>query len=101
MIATSPGPSRLTRSFVRFPSRALPRTSSGDRARPLRLVEGSGARVVVFVAARAGILRGLEQALGVPARGEVVGVGAEHAAELADDLTPLEPLDPRAGLRGA
>src|SRR5919108_6330833 len=103
MIATSPGPSRLTRSFVRFPSRALPRTSSGDRMRPLRLGEAPGGRVVVFVGARGRDSRWLstlssrEQALGVPPGGEVVGVRAEHPAQLADNLLALESLDARAG----
>src|SRR5436190_6741010 len=106
MIATSSGPSRFTRSFVRRPRRALPCTSSGERAGKRRRGGAAAARVVVLASTVGcgclgeggplwAILRGLEQRLGVTARRQVSRVGPEHAAELRHQLAALQALHPR------
>src|SRR5919197_4283027 len=105
MIATSPGASRLTRSFVRFPSRTVPRVSrSGRETRKGLPPAGAGIDVRERASAlsgyvtpasrpRARILRCLEQPLRVTASRDVGRIGPEHAAELPNGLPAVEPLD--------
>src|SRR6185503_7848479 len=92
MIAMSSGVSRRTRCFVRLPSRAVPRTSGTSEANGERPVV-AGSRVVVLDTARGRSLRGLKELFGVSPGRLVALVGAEHAAQLLDQLRAPEPLD--------
>src|SRR5437764_11085819 len=114
--ATSAGPSRLTRCLVRFPSRTRPENVATGCARPWVTVAGGGAlKVCDFVRGTAmralltsprrtppaakstclpgGLCRRRQQFLCVTPGPRVGAVGAEHPAELGDDLGPFERLD--------
>src|SRR5271165_6137039 len=91
--AMSPRTRCLTSSFVRLPVRTGPATlakgtSGGTSAGPADCVAATGARVTPARAKRAvcGLTGSAAQVAGMPARGGVVAVGAEHAHELADDV---------------
>src|SRR3954447_6047698 len=112
----SPGLSRLTRRFVRLPSRTGPVNSPSGCPTPLAGGARAGAlradRILVReTAIGAGVRRGSlrphgetrgaflcrrEQLLGVATRTAVAGVGAEHPDELADELVLVQRLDRRA-----
>src|SRR3954453_12736231 len=102
----SPRRRRLTRCFVRLPSRAIPRTSRGrvstaaGRGFVLETATGgvygpthTGAtrRGRLHDPGRAPRLRGLEQLAGVAPRAEIGVVGAEHSNQLPFQLVALEP----------
>src|ERR1700742_1838911 len=114
MTATSPGRSRLTKCFVRVPSRAVPSIGASGREDPPRRLSRAGRRRRLAVAtngdwatrrsAGKGFLAlgsgsgGREQLPRVFGRRLVATLAAEHAADLLDHRLTVEAFDRRQRL---